>query len=216
MKAKAFHDLPNRLREIRLSKGLSMLDLSERAKERGGRLSHQMVQKLETGERQLTQRWMNVVAEVLQIKPAELLPKDQDDRSAESPRPHPTGIRSLPLYGIVADSGDGWFTHGAHPDRMIDPDILAGEENYALYMAGEHMVPRLQPRDLLYITPHLPPRGGDCVVIGNHDQRVIILELVRKGPDKVICHQLQPERERVIPMTEVSYIHTVGFVGLAM
>jgi transcriptional regulator with XRE-family HTH domain len=65
--------LPNRIREIRESKGLVLADVAER-----GRLSIAQVGDLERGDRQLTLRWMRVLAQVLEVTPVELLKLDDN------------------------------------------------------------------------------------------------------------------------------------------
>lgn len=62
----------NRIRELRRAKGLSLKQLAELAG-----TTHQTVQRLETGERRLSQQWMERLASALGIKPADLLPRAQ-------------------------------------------------------------------------------------------------------------------------------------------
>lgn len=60
---------PNRIKEIRTVRGLSA--------EKLGKLcgtSQQQIQRLEVGERRLTQEWMEKIAKALRIAPADLLP----------------------------------------------------------------------------------------------------------------------------------------------
>lgn len=60
---------PNKLNEIRRSRGLSMDRLAEKMNTSRGQ-----VYNLETGKRQLTQRWMYRLAEALECAPEDLLP----------------------------------------------------------------------------------------------------------------------------------------------
>jgi phage repressor protein C with HTH and peptisase S24 domain len=71
--------LPNRLRHWRNKKGLSRSKLAELAK-----TSHGQIQKLENGERKLTQQWMERLAPHLGVVPAQLLPPTADELKAEA------------------------------------------------------------------------------------------------------------------------------------
>lgn len=64
-------ELPNRVREWRLRRELTLRDV---AKEIG--LAHGSVQRIETGVRELNQFWMEKLAELFQCQPADLLRTD--------------------------------------------------------------------------------------------------------------------------------------------
>ena len=71
--------MPNRLRELREARGLTLRDLAERVG-----TSNQQISHLELGKRQLTMDWMGRVAAVLGVHPwelvAELPPQPLSDR----------------------------------------------------------------------------------------------------------------------------------------
>lgn len=60
---------PNRIRELRQERGLTTIELAERA-----HTSNQQIGRLERGERRLTQDWMQRIAEALGCESWELLP----------------------------------------------------------------------------------------------------------------------------------------------
>jgi len=60
--------LRNRIREIRKSKGLSEVAVAEMVG-----TSREQIGRLERGERQLTQKWMNRIAAALHVRPSDLL-----------------------------------------------------------------------------------------------------------------------------------------------
>jgi transcriptional regulator with XRE-family HTH domain len=62
-------DHPNRIRALRRQRGLTTVELAERAD-----TSNQQIGRLERGERRLTQDWMDRLAEALDCAPWELLP----------------------------------------------------------------------------------------------------------------------------------------------
>lgn len=72
----AMADLPNRIREFRKARGWSQLQLANQLN-----ISIAHVSDLETGKRQLTQKWLIAIARVFGIDPAELLPKGQSGSS---------------------------------------------------------------------------------------------------------------------------------------
>lgn len=59
----------NRIRQLRESRGWSQRELGRRINSSGSQ-----IRKLETGERQLTQHWMDRIARVLGCEPGDLLP----------------------------------------------------------------------------------------------------------------------------------------------
>lgn len=63
--------LPNRIRELRKKAGLSLQGLADLTGTRHG----SVIQKLETGDRQLNQHWMDRISKALNVSPAELLQK---------------------------------------------------------------------------------------------------------------------------------------------
>lgn len=64
--------MPNRIKELRIAKGLSQDALAELAN-----TSQPQIDRLEKGQRNLTQTWMTRIAKALGVRPAELLPESR-------------------------------------------------------------------------------------------------------------------------------------------
>ena len=65
---KNVENLPNRVRELRLERGLTLKVVAEQV---GLALGH--LQRIETGKRELTLSWMHRIARALEVTPADLL-----------------------------------------------------------------------------------------------------------------------------------------------
>lgn len=63
----------NRIREIRLSKGMTLQEVADKT---GITTDPAQIQKLEKGLRSLTPKWMKVIAKALEVNAYELLPHD--------------------------------------------------------------------------------------------------------------------------------------------
>lgn len=64
---------PNRIREIRLSKGMTLQEVADKT---GITTDPAQIQKLERGLRSLTPKWMKVISKALDVNAHELLPQD--------------------------------------------------------------------------------------------------------------------------------------------
>jgi len=64
----------NRIREIRLTLGLTLDELAARCD-----TSNQTISRLELSDRQLTQKWMGVLSVALGVAPGDLLPTTKSD-----------------------------------------------------------------------------------------------------------------------------------------
>lgn len=69
----AAEQCPNRIREIRKSKGLTLVELAERINVKNGTMS-----RIERGDLQLTLDYMRRIGRALDVTPAELLSEDDN------------------------------------------------------------------------------------------------------------------------------------------
>lgn len=121
----------NRIKEFRESKKLSMADLANAI----GTTPSQ-INKLEKGQRKLTDLWLGKLTAALDCSADELLGK-------------PTIQTELPLWGYV---GAGELVHpfdGDDPPDSVDapPGLKNGA---ALIVRGDSMLPRLQDGDVIF------------------------------------------------------------------
>ena len=89
----------NRLRELRLARGLKLRHIGEAI---GTTPTH--VQRLEIGGRDLTKMWMKAIARVLEVLPADLFLADEGGLSAEERRVIDT-LRQVPAANRAAILG---------------------------------------------------------------------------------------------------------------
>lgn len=126
---------PNRLREIRLERKLT---LDQVAKAAG--TTNQQVGMLERGERRLTVEWMERLAPVLRVQPAELLVT--------------TEPRKIPVIGYVG-AGFQIYPVDDHPKGVgigeVDvPPGLVEPNAVAVIVKGDSMIPVLEENDIIY------------------------------------------------------------------
>jgi transcriptional regulator with XRE-family HTH domain len=101
-------EYPNRLREWRQVRGLSLKTLAERTQQK-----HQSVARHETGENQMTVAQLEVYAKVLRIKPEELL--------KNSLRVHPKLRGLVDLFeSLPADEQDRFLRMGY---AFVEPNV---------------------------------------------------------------------------------------------
>lgn len=113
---------PNRIAAFRAEKGWSRPRLAERMK-----TSTQQVERLEKGQRKLTQEWMQRAGAALEIDPAALLPESTgriaESRTAYRAQPLRPDLRLSDQPPIVSASRDD----GAIALRVLDLDLSMGD-----------------------------------------------------------------------------------------
>jgi len=87
--------MPNRIRELRAARGLTLEQL---AQETG--TSVQQLSRLEKGDRRLTEGWMRRIAPALSVRPADLL-TDTTPNDGELIK-HPEELRVLRFWRLLA------------------------------------------------------------------------------------------------------------------
>lgn len=92
----------NRIREVRLLKGLTLEQLAEKVG-----VEHQTVQRWETGERSPSDKKLAVVAKALDVRPGDLM-RDADAATAK-PEPDPAALTEFLAnnpFGRTADTDE--------------------------------------------------------------------------------------------------------------
>jgi SOS-response transcriptional repressor LexA len=144
---------PNRLREIREAKGMTLAEVAAAA---GGKTTPKTISRLERGEMRLSVPWMNRLAPVFGVKPAELLSEDG------------AKAQTVPVVGYVGAGETVYnFTDPEGGLEHVRPPPGA-EESVAVVVRGDSMWPAYQPDDLLFFLPadYVRPDavGRDCIV----------------------------------------------------
>lgn len=222
---------PNKIRALRLARQWSQQQLADAARPK---TTQPQIDRLERGQRKLTQEWMQRLGAALEVEPAALLP-DQQLQSAlrplpkgtvapqkevrlESQRGHSTftGPRDLPILGYVKAGGLGFFIgNGERQGVTVRPESLRDVATaYAVRVHDESMKPVVRPGNLLYVDPTRPVRPGDLVVIQLSDGQAFIKHLVRRTEKAVICEQYNPAGELKYMPAKVHAVHVVVAISL--
>lgn len=196
--------IPNRIRELRRARNLSMEAL---ALEIG--TSAPTVNKLEKGQMRLSDRWLAPLAVALGVTPGALLGDDSGERSAP-PAPQ------IPVYGLAAGAFNGLSRMDADPVEWLDcpPALSRVKGAYALIVKGVSMEPRFQNGDLVFINPNRPPRPGDDVIIqvqvhAQAPTETWIKRLLREEAETLTVRQFNPLAEMSFKRAHVKALHRV-------
>lgn len=174
----------NRIRDIRRQKGLTLADVATRC---SPPTTAQTIGRLETGTRNLSLKWMNRIAEALQVEPELLLRSE----TAAEPR-------------IVARlTQDGAEALSAPRDAILPADlatagqwmVLAVEASAGEYRAGDQVwlrqVPEQEQSRLVNLDVLAPRPGGRFAfgrMIDRDESRVALLPLGSGQRQVVIEH----------------------------
>ncbi len=186
----------NRVREWREARGWSQAHL--------GRLidaSQPQVDRLEKGERRLTDEWLKRLAKALGVGVSELLDIAQEEREGDGwGRPGPTFIaeHDLPIYGATEDGHFGALALTQGPIQLVrrPEPLLRVAGGFGLYVAGESMEPAYRQGDIVLLHPSMPARRGDDVVLvqvdDHSDRYALVKQLVDWTAEQWTVHQHNP------------------------
>jgi len=156
-------DTPNRIREWRSRRRMSLAELGETVG-----LSRSEISKLENGSRRVRADHLVALAKALKVPPEELMDKDTvRDMLGELPPPTPTPGPSLPILQARRD-GARIVIPPQEPTALSQPappQLAHVPGAYAFYMPDTSFEPRVPVGALLFINTILPPRAGDLAVI---------------------------------------------------
>lgn len=178
---------PNRIKEVRVRRGLTLEQLEDAT---GISTSH--LSRMEAGKRNLTVKNLELIAKALHIQPGQLLmnPVHEGDDSLERAiketeqdlRENPFPLlpipnaeigeavrfprRRLPVYGLAIAGDDGRFELNGQriADVLCPPGLENVRDAYAVYVHGSSMEPRYYPGETVWVHPHKPVSRGDFVV----------------------------------------------------
>lgn len=202
--------LPNRIRELRLARGLSQKELAERVDS-----TQPTIDRLEKGERNLKTGMMEQLAAALRVAPADLFAvKEAEGNATYAPRsllPGLAGAKDLPILGYVKAGTEGFFiVNGEVQGFAVRPDLLQGvKDAYAVYVHDKSMFPAFEPGHLAWVDPLRPVKPGDAIVLQMQDGQAFIKRLKRRVEKYVICEQWNPAQEIKYDTQKVRAIHLV-------
>lgn len=226
---------PNKIRELREASGMSQEQLAARIQPK---TSQPQIDRLEKGERNLTQGWMIRVSSALNVGPKDLLPEESKLQAVREPADNPHQMvatsnkmsvmsapgtksfldqpRDLPILGSVRAGEVGFFLDQGEVQGMARrPPILHGIKGaFAVYVRDESMMPAFEAGWIVHVHPTRPCKLGDNVVIEMTDGQAFIKRLVRRTEKHVVCQQWNPKDEVRYDRTKVKSVMLV--VGSAI
>jgi len=155
----------NNLQQARLARGLSQLELAERAE-----TSFQQISRLEKGDRRLTMDWVRRLSRALGCTDAEILGLP------------PVPVDPVPVRGAIqADTYQAdalWPVDDWYPVTMPEDDRFAGIERYGLEVRDESANQRY-PQGTILICVDVgdlsePPKAGQRVICHRRDERGLV------------------------------------------
>lgn len=160
-------ELPNRVREYRLARKMTLKDLAA-ALGLGGR--HQTVEKLETGKTELSAAWRRRIAPILAVKPLDLL------------RPEQAILVTVPIVGFVGAGGEvKYYGAKAELDRVEPPAEC--EDPTAVLVKGSAMLPRYYEGDVLFFDKDRDGVADECLgrdcIVQTAGGKVVVRRLFR-------------------------------------
>lgn len=220
MEPKSLYDIvAARLAELEISENAASLAAS-------GNRNRDVVRKLKTTNRLPSAANAEGLARVLGWQVSDLIKAAETGRepamiggsavSAPIKNFDPSGLPAdVPVLGTAAGSVVGAFVIDGPIDWVKRPPALANAKNlYALYVAGESMVPRFSPGDLIFVSPDRPANSGDVVVIQTrtHESAPIqswIKILIQRREGEVVAQQINPSAEIRFRADQVVGVHRV-------
>lgn len=122
-----------------------------------------------------------------------------------------SGPRDLPVVGHVRGGQEGYFfDNGLIQSYAERPWFLLGQSGaYAVYVNDGSMEPVMRHGQLVYVSPAVPPRPGDDVVVQLTDGQGLLKRLQRRTARYLILEQFNPEKRIEIPVGTVRAVHLV-------
>jgi len=172
-------DTPNRIREWRSRRRMSLAELGETVG-----LSRSEISKLENGSRRVRADHLVALAKALKVPPEELMDKDTvRDMLGELPPPTPSPGPALPI--LQAARKDGLVVIPQQEPTALSvaapPQLAHVPGAYAFYMPDTSFEPRVPVGTLLFVNTILPPRAGDLAVVSIGQNDPFLAWIERQG-----------------------------------
>jgi transcriptional regulator with XRE-family HTH domain len=176
-------DPPNRIREWRSKRRMSLAELGETVG-----LSRSEISKLESGSRRVRADHLVVLSKALKVPPEDLMDREVvREMLGELPQPLPQPGPSVPV--LPARRQDGAIVVMPQEAALTveaPPQIAQVPGAYAFYMPDTSLEPRVPVGALLFVNPLLPPRAGDLAVVAA-DGRVPALVAVERRSNALLA-----------------------------
>ncbi len=122
----------------------------------------------------------------------------------------------IPVLGTAAASHNGGsFQITPDPVDYVrrPPALFLAKDIYALFVEGVSMIPQYWPGELIYVTPHKPPRFGDPVVVqckqidGSYESTIGLL--AKRSETSIILDKHNPQAQISIPRESIHAMHKI-------
>src|SRR5450755_3911138 len=120
-------------------------------------------------------------------------------------------VQTVPLLGFAQAAGSSHFDDGGYPtgkgwDEMALPSV-DDEHAYALEIAGDAMTPAYRDGDVIVVSPGMPIRRGDRVVVKARGGEVMVKEMKRRTAKTLELQSLNPVHvDRTLAVSDVEWI----------
>src|SRR5712692_9353351 len=127
-------------------------------------------------------------------------------------------VQSVPLLGFAQAGTGGYFDDGGLPagkgwDEVGLPSVN-DEHGYALEIAGDSMKPAYRDGDVIVVSPAMPIRRGDRVVVKTRDGEVMVKELKRRTARTLELQSLNPNHvDHTLAAADVEWIARIVWVS---
>lgn len=206
------------VRARREQMGLSQERLAEQAG-----TSQTTIDKIENNRSQRS-RFLPAVARVLGLDIETIAPgvaaAPAPNISAPMPAPE-LPQRQIPVYGVAVGGDDGRMKFNGERLDMVGcpPELRAVPNAYAVYVAGDSMVPSFKPGQIAWVHPNRTARPGQDVIVQLHPEQDgdapegFIKELVKLTPSTVVVRQYNPPKDITFGRDDVKSLHVVVFAS---
>lgn len=118
---------------------------------------------------------------------------------------------TVPMLGFAQAGAGGFFDDAGFPAghgwEQVELPAQAREGTYALQVQGDSMMPLYRNGDTLIVEPAAAVRRGDRVVVKTVFGEVMAKVLVRRTPDRIELHSLNPAHPaRTVAAGEIEWV----------
>lgn len=205
----------------RLALGWSQEVLAERAG-----TSQSTIDRIEKGDFKRMPSALPAIAAALDIPLGDLNPawsgRSDVRPNVSAPMPAPElPQRQIPVYGVAVGGDDGRMKFNGERLDMVGcpPELRAVPNAYAVYVAGDSMVPSFKPGQIAWVHPNRTARPGQDVIVQLHPEQDgdapegFIKELVKLTPSTVVVRQYNPPKDITFGRDDVKSLHVVVFAS---
>jgi phage repressor protein C with HTH and peptisase S24 domain len=206
------HVLSQRLREARQAQNLTQADLA-----RALSANQSTVAYWENGRSQPDAKRIQAVAQILQVSPQWLMfgtpgvAQTAMPYANDAPWPHSQAGRDLPVRGL-AQAGQQQallLAEGAVSFVERPPSLCGNGQAFAVWVAGQSMLPRYRPGEMVYVDPTKPLSSGCFALVEMADHTAFIKEYMGQSRARILLRQYNPQRKIELPSAEIKGLYRI-------